>query len=1101
MKKGLVRIFSLIFSVILLFPAGGVFPVNGETDLLVYEFSGIHREEPGYGEGTITLTPGEGAPKSGYYAFCFADEEGALSGYEAIALEKVSAKITVKMPAGTLIPSQATKVAVFHSSGKKVKDTALSAAFAVWDIPEEKRLEPGEVQGSFASVSDVHMNYDDNGFGASAKWTAALKFFGEKKMEMVVISGDITENGEALNYKRYNDAIAASGYPKEQIYEARGNHDSQGNRLFLINTMGEDECRPYADSPYFYLLKEGKPGQKDNLFIFMAQELSSVAATPDEDNFSDAQLDWLEDLLCTYSGTDTNIFLVEHSLIHNFGPGDKYDGTYVQPILFTDKYQNNLRFKQLLTEYKEVIFMSGHTHLSLYDWQNYSDENGTACRMIHNSSTAQPRCYVGNSISYNSNGKTTETYGSEGYLVYIYEDYITYIGYNLSTKEIIPKASFLISSYSELREEARSVEVTAQPYKTEYKPGEFFDPSGMEVTAELADGSSRKVDGWTVRQTCSLKEGQTEVEILYGTVKPAKVRILVKSSAEEQDFEGTGSHEDPYLISTPEDFKKLTDLFNASVSSSEIYGEGRFYRQTADIDMTGVEGYAGTPANGNSKRYFGGNYDGDGYTLTVDLKGNDQTSIFPYVYGVFTNLVLKGRISSPGSAQPFRTLQTGSVIANSVIALETESALAHGLCYSNYGTIFNVYVGGTAGKVFCSTDKGSVYLNAFYEVKDQNGNALTASNGTKKAFSQALSLLADQTSPTVEKGLQAMRENNGGFSVHDLCPVKGEAFEHLGAKEVEGGAPDPSLPPEKTFRLLPCQEGFVLRQKNGKAETLLMLKLEDGQDESLERMLFKEEGLTYILTIDGITKEVVPTEALGRLALVFRTGDFFRPETEGKKYSLSLVVKKGDTVLFEGETKVFRKGELKEDRLPGEQKAENVQLDFQTGELNFGLTGKVREGDRACVTLRAGGKETTLTVPFTEKAGGRYALSLKAALEELPADARCTVSLTIQQGDSETATVASFSVWRTPKNSPVVPTPTPEPTPSFTETDKTSIPSEASSASGAESDSLEEGSSAALVFVWIGIGVICGILLVMGIVLWSKKKEMSQKDTERKKKP
>ena len=91
--------------------------------------------------------------------------------------------------------------------------------------------------------------------------------------------------------------------------------------------------------------------------------------------------------------------------------------------------------------------------------------------------------------------------------------------------------------------------------------------------------------------------------------------------------------------------------------------------------MTGVEGYAGTPANGNSKRYFGGNYDGDGYTLTVDLKGNDQTSIFPYVYGVFTNLVLKGRISSPGSAQPFRTLQTGSVIANSVMLWKPRALL------------------------------------------------------------------------------------------------------------------------------------------------------------------------------------------------------------------------------------------------------------------------------------------------------------------------------------------------------------------------------------------------------------------------------------------
>lgn len=32
-----------------------------------------------------------------------------------------------------------------------------------------------------------------------------------------------------------------------------------------------------------------------------------------------------------------------------------------------------------------------------------------------------------------------------------------------------------------------------------------------------------------------------------------------------------------------------------------------------------------------------------------------------------------------------------------------------------------------------------------------------------------------------------------------------------------------------------------------------------------------------------------------------------------------------------------------------------------------------------------------------------------------------------------------------------------------------------------------------MVLVLIGMGVICGILLVMGIVLWSKKKGMSQK--------
>ena len=137
-------------------------------------------------------------------------------------------------------------------------------------------------------------------------------------------------------------------------------------------------------------------------------------------------------------------------MIRNFGPGDRYNGAYSQPIIISEKYPGNMRFVSLLREYKEVIWMSGHTHLSLYDGCNYSTEKGTAARMIHNSSISQPRGYTSaGSISYDNNGETTDTEGSEGYIVKVYNDRIIYTGYNLTTKQIIPAASFVMSSYIE----------------------------------------------------------------------------------------------------------------------------------------------------------------------------------------------------------------------------------------------------------------------------------------------------------------------------------------------------------------------------------------------------------------------------------------------------------------------------------------------------------------------------------------------------------------------------------------------------------------------------------------------------------------------------
>lgn len=93
-------------------------------------------------------------------------------------------------------------------------------------------------------------------------------------------------------------------------------------------------------------------------------------------------------------------------------------------------------------EHKEIIMLNGHTHLSIREGLNFSDEYA---RIIHNGSVSQPRSYTASgSISYDSEGKTTAKYGSEGYVVRVYSDAIVFQGADLSTKKIIPTVCFIM---------------------------------------------------------------------------------------------------------------------------------------------------------------------------------------------------------------------------------------------------------------------------------------------------------------------------------------------------------------------------------------------------------------------------------------------------------------------------------------------------------------------------------------------------------------------------------------------------------------------------------------------------------------------------------
>lgn len=460
--------------------AGSMFTTFATEDpvSVTYTFSGVRAEKPGYACGKITVTPEADAAAEGYYLVYYTDEKGVLAGYDELATVPITGgKVSIPVPDGLMIPLGATGIAVFESDKRFLDEPpAIDTAIGVCEIPESKRLKSlGDLQVSFGALSDTHMNYQPYDRGAFEKLAYSLDFFAEKKMDYLVITGDATgDRGEnpdlEAQYEKHLEILNASSFPADKVYEGIGNHGNTPKDAPLLDQYlgGEDEDHPYEGSPYFSLFKEGKEGQRDLLFIFTGYELKAPSDSAKYETFSVEQMDWIESLLTEYGETETNIFMIIHAPFLNFGAGDRKNGGYGACIPFKAEYPQTMRLKGLLETYKDVVVMSGHTHVTLYDGVNYSTEGEKFARTVHIGSNCQP-CGYGGTDTYarSTDGRYTVTpeYGSEGYTVEIYGKYIVFTGYNFSTGKKIPAACLLmpVSKAAEEEEEVSLPEESSEP--------------------------------------------------------------------------------------------------------------------------------------------------------------------------------------------------------------------------------------------------------------------------------------------------------------------------------------------------------------------------------------------------------------------------------------------------------------------------------------------------------------------------------------------------------------------------------------------------------------------------------------------------------------
>ncbi len=471
---------------------------------ITYNFTGDEKDLAGYAQGTVTFT---GVSAGTYYLY-WADDTKALDGYYPIAEMTVTAGGSDTFTFGdhTAIPAGATKIIATTSK----TSLAVSSAVATYNVPASKQLSAGSGDKlyNFSSYSDVHIDPEGYYQHYTEYWTQALEFSAKKGADFIVSSGDMVNYGREEEWDIYLSILADSSFDNP-VYESNGNHDlradeTAGTKNFVTYSGTDNTIANYDANKPYYAVTEKSTG---DLFIFMAWESYKGYETG---AFSDEQLAWASELLEENYGTGKNIYLIEHAPIEGFGAGDRMENPYYKALLKQDQL-SNVKFKSLVQKYPEVIWMSGHTHIDFQLDYNYSNEDDTACHMIHNPAVVGSTWVnsTDDGLEYN-NGSG---YNSQGYLVEVYENTVVYYGANLTEELYYPAYCYIMdgarNTSADDVNETDPITTSPTTPKTYALPGSFNSWStsaNMEV-----------VDDTHVALTYQLSAGTYEFKIYDGS--------------------------------------------------------------------------------------------------------------------------------------------------------------------------------------------------------------------------------------------------------------------------------------------------------------------------------------------------------------------------------------------------------------------------------------------------------------------------------------------------------------------------------------------------------------------------------------------------------
>ena len=448
MQAIITKFISIITSILMLLglPAGSL--GNGDGNAAGDMTVSFADETPGSMAGSVKVK----ATVDGEYDIYWGDAEGGdltanvngkTVGYSEFAT------VEVRFGSGELefndflaIPEGAETMVL--KKGDKVLETET--------IPENKRLDYGTQKYAFGALSDVHFNRysalsDDD---TVVSFPRALNYLKDWGVSVVGISGDLSLNGELDSYEKYNSVVSQYDFP---VYTCKGNHDCR--KYYTLSNWQKNVNKDiYGASRPAGILDVSSNGLdfvyecNGDIFIFFSQVSNTYMLGVQL--VTDGQLDWLEKQFAAYK--DRNVYLFFHTFLGSDGiPTNMCEGNIINPLgaTYTLTYvkgnKDEKRFKQLLAEYKNVVFFNGHSHWS-YDMQKYnrelniSDYDGKYAPMVHVSSVAAPRTVTDTSLVQKSN----PGYMSEGLYMTVYNDMLLIRAVDFISGEFLAYATYIV---------------------------------------------------------------------------------------------------------------------------------------------------------------------------------------------------------------------------------------------------------------------------------------------------------------------------------------------------------------------------------------------------------------------------------------------------------------------------------------------------------------------------------------------------------------------------------------------------------------------------------------------------------------------------------
>lgn len=448
------KILTVFMSVVLFFNTVSInLPASLQDKLTADVEYVFDNENAGSAAGTVVLT----ASVDGEYELFWGDENGkkldaAIGEYTATYSEFLTLNVKDGTATGevnefTAIPDGADSILIYRNK----------VLYGREDIPENKKAEDETPLYSFGALSDLHFARYHNTLGddATLHFPNALNFFEQADVELVAMSGDLSSSGEEDSFTKFNSIAKNYDFP---VYTCTGNHDVSDE--FTLNNW-----QTYInDGVYGEEKREGVCNVADNgldfvyapsetcgdVFIFLCQYQWSYGNTESSRLLTDEQLTWLETQLETYK--DTTVYLFFHTFLaspdgdNSFTEGniENYAGVRYD-LVYTWGAPDEVRFRQLLKTYKNVVSFNGHSHWK-FDMQKYNsilnitDYDGTYATMVHISSVSSPRSVEDYSKDRKENGMRS----SEGYLATVYDGKIVLTGVDFLKGELLSYATYVI---------------------------------------------------------------------------------------------------------------------------------------------------------------------------------------------------------------------------------------------------------------------------------------------------------------------------------------------------------------------------------------------------------------------------------------------------------------------------------------------------------------------------------------------------------------------------------------------------------------------------------------------------------------------------------